>query len=606
VCDMKRLCCIVLVLCTVLAFALPITATDAAPFDEAVSKAMEAVGVGVGTDTAGAAVVVYKNGAVLMADGFGYADLASESLVTAKTVFEIGDISAVFVAVSALTLVERGELSLGADIAEYLPADFMAQLALNEPVTVRQLLSGRAGFGGRIFDLSFTKQSHCFETLEEALLADVPTQVTAPGTAYLYSPFGIALAAFVIENITGVPYHTYVAETVFAPLGMKDTVALVGDAAPNAYATGYTAEGNGHFTADGNGGKSYAGLYPATGALSTAADLSLFLAWLLDGADTLLSALTKAQLFTAYQSGIFTPTALGLRVAGTVYSCQTRTDCFAASLSLDTAKREAVLVLTNTGESMLHSLPGTLLPATVPPPTVPGGELLELKELRGTYAPATLEQHSFVGRYLTSSNCFSVAVNEDGTLRFGDLRLVQVARGVFADAAGDGTTPVLQFLFDPDGKAIAAVTSAGESYQKLPFYYGEVPSTLLLGLLMIFTAGFALLGVFGVFEWFAKRNGNGERLSIFRLLPDLLSALLAIFVGVQVLVAYKIGADILSSFYFAMRVLTLLAGIGATVVYVAAFVLTVLDRKLHQRIVYAAFFHLAYVLLICFFGLALI
>ncbi len=603
--TMKKILAAVLLFALLACSLLPVAATAAAPFDHMVATAMEAVNASVGTDTAGAAVVLLKNGSVLMADGFGYADLDTEALVTAKTVFEIGDLSALFVAVSALTLLESGTLSLTTDIAEYLPADFMEKLALSSPVTVSQLLSGRAGFGGRMLDLSFKKESHSFESLEEALLADVPTQIVAPGTAYSYSPFGIALAAFVVETVAGVPYSTYVTEHVFAPLGMKDTVSLVGETAPEAYATGYVQAEVGSFTAPANGGKSYAGLYPATGALSTAADLSLFLSWLLGEGDGLLPT-AKAQLFTTYKSGIFTPTALVFGTAGTVYTCRAKTACFSASLALDTAKREAALVLTNTGEGTLTALPDTLLPATPSSPSTPTGELLELKELRGTYAVATLEQHSFVGRYFTMQQCFSVAANDDGTLSFGDLRLKQIARGVFADATGDGSTPVLQFLFDAEGKPIGAVSAAGACYQKLPFYYAELPSTLLFGLLVLLVGAFLLLGVFGFFEWLTNKNKHGERASVLSLLPDLLGALLALFVGIQVLVTYKMGATVLTSFFFAMRVLTLLAGVGATILYVLAFVLTLLDRKRHKRIAYTAILYLVFVFLICFFGLVLI
>lgn len=602
---MKRLCCILLVTCMAFGAILPVWAVDASPFDASVDAVMDAVAVSVGNDTAGAAVVLYKNGGIVMSDGFGYADLNAKTLVTASTVFEVGGLSPLFVAISALTLAEQGALSLTADIAEYLPADFMAKLSLAHPVTLSHLLSGRAGFDGRIFDLSFDKESHCFETLEEALLADVPRQIVAPGTMYSPSPFGVALAAFVVQTVSGVPYNTYVTDKVFMPLGMKDTCPLVTETAPTGYAVGYVAAEQGNFTASHNGGRTYAGLYPATGALSTAADLAKLITWLLDGSDAVLSQKTKAELFNPQRVGVFSPASLGFAASGDVCICKTNTTCFGASLALDPTKGEAVLVLTNTASSALLDLPTTLLSAAPTTPTMPTGEPVELKELRGTYTVATLEQRSFVGRLASAENRIMVKPNDDGTLAFGELRMVQIARGVFANA-DDVNTPVLQFLFDAEGKVIGAVTPTGVSYEKLPFYYAEVPMTLMLGVLMILTVGFLLLGVFGLFEWLAKRGRKGEHMGLLCLLPELLSALLSLFVGAQILAAYKLGAGMLSSFYFAMRVLTLLVGIGATVAYVLAFVLTVLDRKQHHRIAYSSFIYLGYVFLICFFGLALI
>ena len=604
---MKRIFSVLLVISLLAICVLPLSATVATPFDASVAMAQEATAVAVGVDTPGAAVVLVRNGTVLMADGFGYADLSSRVLVTADTVFEMGELSGLLTAVAALTLVDSGKLSLDADIATYLPAAFMAKLGLAYPVTVGQLLSSRAGFGGRIFDISFDKEDYSFETLEEALLADVPEQIMMPGTAYSYSAFGIALAAFVVEQIAGVEYGVYLSEHVLTPLGMKDTVpAFSAEADLGAYATGYSKVAEGSFMAPQNGGKSFSGLYPATGALSTAADLSRLFVWLMSDSETLMQASTKNLLFTTYYSGIFAPAALGLGKQGTAYTCYAKTACFGASLCLDTEKREAALVLTNAPQSTLLDFPVTLLAPAAQSPTLPVGEMVELKALRGTYAAATSEQHTFVGQFFTMQENFTATVNEDGTLSFLDMRLTQIAPGVFADASGDAATPVLQFLLDGEGEVTAVVTANGACYYKLPFYYARVPATFLFGVLLLLAAGFALMGVFGLLEWLGEKNKNGERDSIWFVLPGILAALLGILVGVQVLAAYKMGAAMLSSFYFAMRVLTLLVGIGATVSYVAAFVFSVLDRKQHKRIAYMAILYLVFVFLICFFGLTVI
>lgn len=604
---MKRIFSVLLVVFLLVIYVLSISATVATPFDASVARAQEATAVAVGLDTPGAAVVLVRNGTVLMADGFGYADLSSRVLVTADTVFEIGELSGLLTAVAALTLVDSGALSLDADIATYLPAEFMAKLSLTYPVTVGQLLSSRAGFGGRIFDISFRKESHTFETLEEALLADVPEQIMTPGTAYSYSSFGIALAALVVEQASGIPYEVYLNDHVLTPLGMKDTVAMFSsNVDPKAYATGYTKVTEGSFMAPQNGGKSFAGLYPATGALSTAADLSRLLAWLVSDNEALMQASTKNLLFTTYYSGIFTPTALVLSRQGTAYTCHAKTACFGASLCIDTEKREAALVLTNVPQSTLLDFPLTVLAPTEVSPTLPVGEMVELKALRGTYAAATSEQHTFVGRFFTVQERISATVDEDGTLSFLDMKLTQIAPGVFADAAGDASTPVLQFLLDEEGEVTAVVTANGACYYKLPFYYARVPAAFLFGLLLLLAAGFAFMGLLGFFEWLGEKKKHGERAGIWFVLPGALAALLSILVGIQVLAAYKTGAAMLSSFYFAMRVLTLLVGIGATVSYVVAFVFSVLDRKQHKRIAYMAILYLVFVFLICFFGLTVI
>ena len=204
----KRLLLLLLALILTAGFVLSAAAADA--HDPAVAAAEEAVAASVGNDVPGAAVVVLREGRIVLAEGFGYADLEARSPVTTDTVFEIGDLSTGFVTVAALQLVASGAIELDRDIAAYLPADFMGKLTLSYPVSMRHLLAGRAGFGGRSFDVWFRSDAYRFESLSEALLSDIPTQVVAPGTCYIASPYGVTLAAYVIECVTGMDYVSYV------------------------------------------------------------------------------------------------------------------------------------------------------------------------------------------------------------------------------------------------------------------------------------------------------------------------------------------------------------------------------------------------------------
>src|SRR5947209_2303925 len=89
-------------------------------------------------DIAGAVVSVVKDGQVLFAKGYGYADFAAKKPVLAdQTLFRPGSISKLFTATAVMQLVEQGKLDLDRDVNEYL--DFAIPKTYPEPVTLRQL-----------------------------------------------------------------------------------------------------------------------------------------------------------------------------------------------------------------------------------------------------------------------------------------------------------------------------------------------------------------------------------------------------------------------------------------------------------------------------------
>jgi hypothetical protein len=96
-------------------------------------------------DIAGAVVSVVKDGQVLFAKGYGYADFTAKKPVLAdQTLFRPGSISKLFTATAVMQLVEQGKLDLDRDVNEYL--DFAIPKTYPEPVTLRRLLTHTAGF----------------------------------------------------------------------------------------------------------------------------------------------------------------------------------------------------------------------------------------------------------------------------------------------------------------------------------------------------------------------------------------------------------------------------------------------------------------------------
>lgn len=595
---MKHIVALLLTCCLLAALMLPILA--ATPQNAAVAAVQEAVGASLGADTPGAAVVLFENGQRVMLEGFGYADIGERTLLTADTAFELGALSRLFVLMACERLATEGRLDLNADVTTYLPADFVEKLKLSYTTTVSDLLYGMASFEGRSFDLRFDKPSYCFDTLREALLSEVPAQLAVPGSFYSDSAFGIGLAAFAVECITGVPYAEYVTQSILVPLGMTQTLLDPrADSPIQAPAKGHIVTGEGSFAVAARDGRSYAGIWPADGAISTAADLSLLMAHLLhdEGMRTLLS--------TCRKNGVFDISPLGASVTNGAASTTGKTTHFAATLALDARNGKAVLVLTNTADSALHALP-SMLCGIVPGINVEADGMPDLSNYEGVYAPATLERDSLVGRLAIKDRAVRVKANEDGTLQCGEQRLRQIARGVFADADAEGQVAVLQFLLTVEGEIIAMTDARGESYLPVAFLQQSAPAAVLYVLLLLCVLYFLAGGIWVVFSAVSAYL-RGERGMPRRfLLTWVCSALLALLALLQVLVGTALGASAMASFFTALSVLSLFAAIAATVSYLFAFFTAFGERGRGGRVVRNALVFLGLLFLCGYWNLILI
>ena len=169
-------------------------------------------------DIAGAAIAVVKDGQVLLAKGYGYADFAAKKPVVAdKTLFRPGSISKVFTAVAVMQLVEQGKLDLDRDVNEYV--DFAIPKTYEAPITLRRILTHTAGFEETLKNL-FVPSVREMRPLREYLIAALPARIFPPGTVPSYSNYGLTLAGYIVERISGEPFEKYVAAHILTPLKM--------------------------------------------------------------------------------------------------------------------------------------------------------------------------------------------------------------------------------------------------------------------------------------------------------------------------------------------------------------------------------------------------
>jgi CubicO group peptidase (beta-lactamase class C family) len=169
-------------------------------------------------DLAGAVVSVVKDGQVLFARGYGFADVEKRVPVdAATTLFRIGSISKLFTWTSVMQQVEKGKLDLDKDVNTYL--DFKIPDAFGKPITLRNIMTHTAGFEEASKDL-FPADVSKLMPLGDYMKTHMPARAYPPGEIISYSNYGAALAAYIVERVSGKKFDDYIEQQIYAPAGM--------------------------------------------------------------------------------------------------------------------------------------------------------------------------------------------------------------------------------------------------------------------------------------------------------------------------------------------------------------------------------------------------
>jgi D-alanyl-D-alanine carboxypeptidase len=170
------------------------------------------------------AVLVARDGKVLLQDAWGRDDRKAGTPNTTETRFRIGSMNKMFTAVATMQLVERGKLELDEPIGTYLRG--YPNKAVASKVTVRHLLTHTGGTGdifGPDFELNrLTLREHG----DYVKLYGSRGLGHEPGARFEYSNYGFVLLGALIEAASGGSYDDYVEDNVFRPAGMSSTGSL--------------------------------------------------------------------------------------------------------------------------------------------------------------------------------------------------------------------------------------------------------------------------------------------------------------------------------------------------------------------------------------------
>ncbi len=185
----------------------------------------------------GASVAVVRAGKVVLAKGYGLANVELNVPATPDTVYEMGSITKQFTATAIMMLVEEGKLALDEKITHYLPDLPTAWSG----VTVRHLLTHTSGIKSytsvpNLFSLWRNDYTHA----QIIQLVSGDPLAFPPGEKWDYSNTGYFLLGMIIEKVSGKAYSDFLTERIFRPLQMTATRVNDWSAIIKNRAGGYT------------------------------------------------------------------------------------------------------------------------------------------------------------------------------------------------------------------------------------------------------------------------------------------------------------------------------------------------------------------------------
>ena len=243
-------------------------------------------------------IAIIKKDDFFWSEGFGFIDEEKKIKADENTIYRVGSVSKLFTDIAIMKKRESGDIDIDLPIQIYLPKFNPENKFNNEPITLRQLMSHRAGIlrepaYGNYFADNETSLKKTVESVKNSSL------IHPPGAITKYSNAGIAVVGYTLEKVFQKPYVEFMQQNILNPLGMnassfefKNSMSL-----NLAEATMWSYDGR-SFKAP----RFELGMIPAGSLYSSVTDLSKFLKMILsDGSlngERFVNPNTLKEMFT--------------------------------------------------------------------------------------------------------------------------------------------------------------------------------------------------------------------------------------------------------------------------------------------------------------------
>jgi CubicO group peptidase (beta-lactamase class C family) len=449
----------------------------------------------------GATVSAVKDGELLFAKGYGYADREAQVAVAPEeTLFYPGSTGKLLTWTALMQLVEQGKIDLHADVNQYL--DFTIPPTFAEPITVEHLLTHTTGFEEQLAALLVADEGDVLP-LGDFLRRNLPARVYPPGTTWAYSNYATGLAGYIIERVSGQPYAAYVTEHLLTPLAM--THSSVAQPLPAAlmatYAKGYHYRNGEYASVDFE----WVSNLPSGPLRTTATDMANFMLAHLNGGQLGAARILAEATSAAMQQRQFAhdPHVNGMGY-GFMWSMQNGKEIlwhtggsayFNTMMALIPEEEVGFFVSYNTPVGDLYQpLAGFVdhfYPAAAAESVEPPAETAQqIAALQGRYVSSRVAHQSSQKLVTWQAEALTVQPGPHQTLQVGTRIYRATAPGVFQQVDGPRT---LTYRTDEQGE-ISQIFWMQFAYFKVPWYQTALSQ-------LLFAGGALLIMLSGVVAW---------------------------------------------------------------------------------------------------------
>lgn len=180
-------------------------------------------------DDPGAAVLIKRDGRILLEKGYGVRELRTRAKIGPQTNFRLASFTKQFTAMAIMLLVHDGKLRYDNRLTDIFP-DFPAY---GKAITIRHLLTHTSGLPD-YEDLMEKEEKtkgplwspdHQIQDAEVlTLLEKQSAGKFAPGTNWAYSNSAYVALGLIVAKVSGMPYRDFLQQRIFIPAGMKHSI----------------------------------------------------------------------------------------------------------------------------------------------------------------------------------------------------------------------------------------------------------------------------------------------------------------------------------------------------------------------------------------------
>ncbi|MFQ5536824.1 MAG: serine hydrolase [Gemmatimonadota bacterium] len=171
----------------------------------------------------GLAIAVVKDGDLVFARGYGVQVAGGDAAVDERTRFAIGSTTKAMTVAALGILVDEGRLAWDDPVRRFLPWFELKDPWVTREVTVRDLLTHRAGLGNADY-LWYERDASTEDIVRKLRFVEPAYSMRA---SFIYQNIMYAAAGLVVEAVSGMPWEAFVRARIFRPLGMEGTVPLL-------------------------------------------------------------------------------------------------------------------------------------------------------------------------------------------------------------------------------------------------------------------------------------------------------------------------------------------------------------------------------------------